>query len=133
MKNTKSSYLFIIPFLLSASILNSAVAYEISNGSKTVPVIIVPEDSGEIRPRNVVEAPIYCYYDTSAESVGFVFYEDIGAVTISVRNNTTGEEFFASFPSGQQNGAIQLSGTNGEYRIHITTSLGKSYSGAFTI
>lgn len=133
MKKTKSSYLFIIPFLLSASILQSAVANEIYSGSKTVPVIIAAEDSSEIRPRNVVEVPIYCYYDDSAESVGFVFYEDIGAVTITVRNNTTGEEFFASFPSGQQNGAIQLSGTNGEYRIHITTSLGKSYSGAFTI
>ena len=133
MKNTKSPYLLIILFLLSATILNSAVTYEHSDEPKTVPVIIVPEDADAIRPRNVVEAPICCYYDPFNESVGFIFYENIGELTISIHNYSTGEEFSASFPSGQQNVVIQLSGTNGEYRIHITTSLGKSYGGVFTI
>ena len=91
------------------------------------------EEGGGEGPKSVSFVPVICALSDSGMNLEFGFLDDLGFVTVTLMNMTTGE--IESGVLDSQLGIVDFpfSGDAGFYRIIITTSSGKSYHGSFMI
>ena len=91
------------------------------------------EEGGGEGPKSVSFVPITCALSDSGMNLEFGFLDDLGFVTVTLMNMTTGE--IESGVLDSQLGIVDFpfSGDAGFYRIIITTSSGGSYHGSFMI
>lgn len=85
------------------------------------------------RPRSAGFAPITGTYDYSAQCIRLNFLEDVGEMTITVINHSTGEQSFEYVDSAFGSAEVYISGEEGEYSILIDVADGTSYYGEFEI
>ena len=90
-------------------------------------------DGGGEDPQSVSLVPITCSLSDSGTSLQFGFLDDLGFVTVTLMNLSTGE--IESGVLDSQLGIVDFpfSGGAGFYRIIITTSSGGYYHGSFSI
>ena len=91
------------------------------------------EEGGGEGPKSVTIVPITCALSDSGTDLEFCFLDDLGIVTVTLMNLSTGE--IESCVLDSQLGIVDFafSGAEGFYRIIITTSSGGSYHGSFII
>lgn len=85
------------------------------------------------RPRMPERTAIECMYEAAGESLSFQFFEEMGGVTVTVVNTSTGELFFDVCSSTPGSCRTALSGDAGAYAIVLEDDLGRTYSGSFTL
>ena len=90
-------------------------------------------DGGGEDPQSVSFVPVICALSDSGMNLEFGFLDDLGFVTVTLMNMTTGE--IKSGVLDSQLGIVDFpfSGGAGFYRIIITTSSGGYYHGSFSI
>lgn len=74
---------------------------------------------------------IVCQYDAASKSLTFDLYEDLGGVTITVMNQTTGETEFGYCSETPGQCVVYISGEAGSYSIEIEAEGGAIYTGSF--
>ena len=91
------------------------------------------EEGGGEGPKSVTIVPITCALSDSGMDLEFCFLDDLGFVTVTLMNLSTGE--IESCVLDSQLGIVDFpfSGDAGFYRIIITTSSGGLYHGSFII
>lgn len=74
----------------------------------------------------IVLTPITCIYDAQSESLNFVFSENLGGVTITIANTTTGTVIYDMCSTTPGNCKVMLPDEEGEYQILLEGDHGKS-------
>lgn len=96
-----------------------------------IPIELGPEKN---LTRSLIEEPIFCHYYGMLTSIVTTFASDLGDVTLTVTNTSTGEVWYDVFDSGTDpQTLLPISGTDGLYEIVYTTEAGDVYEGSFTI
>lgn len=85
------------------------------------------------QPMSLEEMPLSAYFDDVQSSVTTTFYQNMGYVTVTLTNETTGETSTTTVNSSLGSSTIQTSGTSGTWSILYVTPLGTTYEGEFTI
>lgn len=101
--------------------------------SQNVQILIKEIKPRPTHPRTNERIIITCIYDDIAETLLLHFLENIGGVTITVTNTTSGESFFQTCSSTPNTCALSLSGEQGEYTIEIEDDNGSYYKGSFIL
>lgn len=84
--------------------------------------------------RSLVEEKVICVYHGMLTSFVTTFTSDLGDVTLTVTNTSTGEAWHDVFDSGTYPQAIlPISGTPGFYEIIYITSSGDVYEGTLVL
>ena len=84
--------------------------------------------------RDLIQEPLTCHYYGMLTSIVTTFASDLGDVTLTVTNTSTGEAWYDVFNSGAApQTALPISGTEGLYEIVYITHSGDIYEGSFTI
>lgn len=130
-------YCLLVPLIVSMLIpaFSSPVgSHPSDNGSclvDTIPIIGTGNNGGG--PESITTVPIVCSLSDSGTNLEFCFLDDLGFVTVTLMNLSTGE--IESGVLDSQLGIVDFpfSGDSGFYRIIITTSSGGSYHGSFSI
>lgn len=99
-------------------------------------IMIIPLELGPEKnlTRSLIEEPIFCHYYGMLTSIVTTFASDLGDVTLTVTNTSTGEVWYDVFDSGTDPQAIlPISGTPGFYEITYITSSGDVYEGTLVL
>ena len=84
--------------------------------------------------RSLVQVPLECYYYSAVSSICSFYYSDLGDVTLTVTNLSTGEAWYDVFDSGAApQTLLPISGTDGLYEIVYTTECGDVYEGTLVL
>jgi hypothetical protein len=84
--------------------------------------------------RDLIQEPLTCHYYGMLTSIVTTFASDLGDVTLTVTNTSTGEVWYDIFDSVTDPHAIvPLSGTPGFYEITYITSSGDVYEGTLVL
>lgn len=84
--------------------------------------------------RSIIKLPVVCYYYGVRNAVVTNVSPNLGDVTLTVTNTSTGEVWYDVFDSGTDpQTVLPISGTPGFYEITYITSSGDVYEGSFTI
>ena len=86
-----------------------------------------------IRPNSLEPVPFYCTYESSDDAVYIDFMENIGHVSITVSNLSTGETVYDTADSAEGPAVLYTSGESGTYILQIGTESGDIYEGEFSI
>lgn len=101
---------------------------------KVVMKIPLKFEQGTKINRNLLEEPIQSYYYGLMSTIITDVINDLGDVTLTVTNLSTGEVWYDTFDSGVQSQNMTLiSGTPGWYEVVYMTASGDVYSGLFEI
>ena len=127
---TKFLLILLAVFLpLSASVLN---ADELPHKQDIPLYPIDPEGSKDIRSQ--IQHPIECHYLGMINAFVTTVWSDLGDVTLTVTNCSTGSVWYDSFNSSMESQAfLAISGEPGTYKIIYITESGGIYKGALTI
>ena len=127
---TKFLLILLAVFLpLSASVLN---ADELPHKQDIPLYPIDPEGSKDIRSQ--IQHPIECHYLGMINAFVTTVWSDLGDVTLTVTNCSTGSVWYDSFNSSMEPQAfLAISGEPGTYKIIYITESGGIYKGALTI
>ena len=84
--------------------------------------------------RSLIQLPIECCYLGMMDAVVTSVWSDLGNVTLTITNCSTGSVWYDSFDSVlEPQTALLLSGEPGIYQIVYITESGGVYEGTFTI
>ena len=86
-----------------------------------------------IRPNSLDPEPFYCTYESTVGSVCIDFMENVGLVSITVSNLSTGETVYGTADSIDGSAVLYTSGKPGSYILQIETESGDIYEGEFSI
>ena len=131
LKNTyiRIIYSFILALLLPLSAFRAIADDE--NAKLKIPLEIEP---GKHLIRNLVEEQISCHYYGVLTSIVTSFASDLGDVTLTITNTSTGETWYAIYDSSIESFCIlEVSGTSGVYEVEYITESCDIYYGNFTI
>lgn len=78
--------------------------------------------------RNPANVPVHGYYVSAINTVFLSFSYDLGVVTVSIENTTTGESSSESVPTNSGIQVIPLTFGSGLYSIALVTPEGDQYS-----
>jgi len=104
-----------------------------------IEIIIVrhPASSGSgihiPRSKRADVVPIDCKYETSDGILTITFLDDMGDVSLTVYNMTTGESIMDFIDSSLGQAELKTWGRQGNYTIQIDTERGMSYTGRFYV
>ncbi len=101
-------------------------------GSIEIIITTTASSSGHIK-RTPAYINISAVYDNITECVVTTFAQNIGTVTITLTNETTGETSTTTVDSSFGTSSIQTSGTSGSWHVEYATSGGSTYEGNFTL
>ena len=91
-------------------------------------------ESSTKHTRGLVEEELTCHYVGMMNSLVTTVWSDLGDVTLTVTNCSTGSVWYDSFDSVlEPQTALLLSGEPGIYQIVYITESGGVYEGTFTI
>lgn len=135
MKTAFFRTVFLLLTLGFVSVVLTATAREEkpSKGNTHIPIRKERLNPTPITPRMPPRVAIECMYEAASESLSFQFFEEMGGVTVTVVNTTTGEMFFDVCSSTPGSCRTALSGDAGAYAIVLEDDLGRTYSGSFTL
>lgn len=117
--------------LFFVSILAISSLFAISTTYQTIIAVHVTVNGPQ--PRSLEEFPLSVLFDDVESSVITTFYQNIGTVTITLTNETTGETSTTAVDSSLGTSTIQISGTSGTWLVQYVTANGTTYEGEFTI
>ena len=128
---TKLVLILLAVFLpLSVFVLN---ADELSH-KQEIAINPVIEGSQDWDNRSLTRIPIECHYLGMINAFVTTVWSDLGDVTLTVTNCSTGSVWYDSFESTFENQTIlPISGEPGFYEITYITESGNIYVGQFTI
>lgn len=86
-----------------------------------------------IRPNSLDPEPFYCTYESTDGSVCIDFMENVGCVSITVTNMSSGETVYDIADSSEGSAILFTSGKPGSYILQIETESGDIYEGEFSI
>ena len=99
-----------------------------------IPLHIVNDGSQSNDNRSLIQLPVECCYFCMMDSIVTTVFTDLGDVTLTVTNCSTGSVWYDSFDSALEPQTIlPLSGEPGIYEIVYITESGGVYEGTFTI
>ncbi len=130
-------YCLLLPLIVAMLIpafSSSVGSHPLNNGFCLVDTIpIVGSGSNGEGPKSTITIPIVCTLSDSGTDLELCFLDDLGFVSVTLMNLSTGE--IESIVLDSQIGIVDFpfSGDAGFYRIIITTSSGRSYHGSFII
>ena len=127
----KFIFLFLAVFLpLSAFVLNA----DEKMNKQEIPLNPVFDGNSEWDNRSVVLLPIECHYLSMMNAVVTTVWADLGDVTLTVTNCSTGNVWYDSFDSALEHQTmLPLSGEPGIYQIIYITESGDIYQGTLTL
>lgn len=122
--------LLILAFLLSLSAL-MLNADENETEVKRIPLKV---EQGSKIFRNLITIPIESTYYGILSCIQTIALSDIGEISVTVTNYSTGESWYESFDSSvQTQSVIYISGETGFYEISYMTSSGDIYKGTLIL
>lgn len=84
--------------------------------------------------RTLPHETIECYYYGLMNNIITNVFSDLGDVTLTVTNHSTGEVWYDTFDSGVQSHAVTpISGTPGYYQVIYQIESGNMYYGYFIL
>lgn len=96
-----------------------------------IPIELGPEEN---LTRSLIEEPIMCHYHGMITSIVTAFNSNLGDVSLTVTNTSTGEAWHDVFDSATEpQTLLPISSTPGLYEIVYTTQSGDVYEGSFII
>lgn len=97
------------------------------------PITIRPGggSSEHVRPRTPAFIPITGMYDNGHVVLDFI--EEIGNVSVTVANQSTGETYFEYCDSADGHFEMEITPSKGDYLLTIQTENGTTYYGNFTL
>ena len=111
-------------------------AFEMSADNPKPVIKKIPIKVGQ-RPkfqRELVVSPLESYFYGPMSCIHTTALEDLGEVTVSVTNSSTGEFWTDTFDTSVENqSSLQISSTSGFYEIEYITAFGNIYEGEFLI
>lgn len=91
-------------------------------------------DPGKRLGRNLNFEAIECYYYEMVSMIQTSVFSDIGDISLTVTNCSTGEVWYDFFDSSvEPQNYLPISGSDGIYEIVYITESGDVYEGSFTI
>ena len=110
-------------------------AFEMSADDENAKIKIPLEVVGGTKlNRTLQEEKISCHYYDMMTAIMTVFSTDLGSVTLTVTNTSTGEVWYDMFDSGSElQTVLPISASDGIYEIVYITETGDIYEGSFTI
>lgn len=121
--------------LLLMALLLPLSAFEMSadNEDAVMKIPLYVEGSTNLN-RSLIQLPIECCYLGMMDAVVTSVWSDLGNVTLTITNCSTGSVWYDSFDSVlEPQTALLLSGEPGIYQIVYITESGGVYEGTFTI
>lgn len=101
---------------------------------KVVMKIPLELDLEEKLNRLLIPVPIESYCYVMMNTIITNVFSDLGEISLTVTNHSTGEVWYDIFDSGvQSQAATPISGTPGWYEIVYTTATGEVYEGSFIL
>lgn len=126
----KIKLLLILAVFLPLSIFNMN-ADENETDVKRIPLKV---EQGSKNFRNLITIPLESTYYGILSCIQTIALSDIGEISVTVTNYSTGESWYESFDSSvQTQSVIYISGETGFYEISYMTSLGDIYKGTFIL
>lgn len=127
----KFIFLFLAVFLpLSAFVLNA----DDKKNKQEIPLTLVVSDGSERDNRSIFQLPIECHYFGMVDGIVTSVCSDLGDVTLTVTNCSTGNVWYDSFDSAlEPQTMLPLSGEPGIYQIIYITESGDIYQGTLTL
>lgn len=99
-----------------------------------IPLNPVIEGNSEWINRSLVQIPIECHYFGMMNSLVTTVWSDLGDVTLTVTNCSTGSVWYDSFDSAlEPQTVLPISGEPGTYQIIYITESGDIYEGILNI
>lgn len=121
-------------FLILAATLTMSFWCIAATTSNRTPIIIVKSSSTTaIRPNSSDWIPFYCTYESSDGTVCIDFMENVGRISVTVSNLSTGETICDIADSTEGSARLYTSGDSGIYTLQIKTESGEVYEGEFTL
>lgn len=118
---------------LTAALLVSFWCIASAVSGRTLIIILKTQSTTGIRPNSLESVPFYCTYESSDDAVYIDFMENIGHVSITVSNLSTGETVYDTADSAEGPAVLYTSGESGTYILQIGTESGDIYEGEFSI
>lgn len=127
----KFIFLFLAVFLpLSAFVLNA----DEKRNKQEIPLTQVLDGNSDRDNRSLILLPIECHYLSMMNSLVTTVWSDLGDVTLTVTNTSTGSVWYDSFDSAlEPQTMLPLSGEPGIYQIIYITESGDIYEGILNI
>lgn len=127
----KFIFLFLAVFLpLSAFVLNA----DEKMNKQEIPLTQVLDGNSDRDNRSLIQLPIECHYLSMMNSLVTTVWSDLGDVTLTVTNCSTGSVWYDSFDSAlEPQTMLPLSGEPGIYQIIYITESGDIYQGTLTL
>lgn len=119
--------------LLLLALLLPLSAFEMSaddeNAIMKIPLTV---EQGENLNRSIIQLPVECCYFGMMNTIVTTVFTDLGGITITVTNCSTGSIWYDSFDSVlEPQTMLTLSGEPGIYEILYVTESGCIYEGTF--
>lgn len=127
----KFIFLFLAVFLpLSASVLNA----DEKMNKQQIPLTPIVDGGSENDNRSIGLLPIECHYLGMMNAIVTTVWSDLGDVTFTVTNCSTGNVWYDTFDSAlEPQTVLPISGESGTYQIVYITESGGVYEGTFNI
>lgn len=120
--------------LLMAVLLPLSLFGMNDENEKVVMKIPLELDLEEKLNRLLIPVPIESYCYVMMNTIITNVFSDLGEISLTVTNHSTGEVWYDIFDSGvQSQAATPISGTPGWYEIVYTTATGEVYEGSFIL
>ena len=101
---------------------------------KTVVKIPLKVQSGTKLNRGLTSEPVESFYNGISSEIVTFFSSDLGNISLTVTNYSTGEVWYDFFDSAAEPQTyLPVSGTDGMYEVVYITESGDVYEGSFTI
>lgn len=119
--------------LIIVALLISIWSLAITASNRTLIIIAKSTSSTTIRPNSLDSIPFYCTYESSDGIVWIDFMENVGRVSITVSNLSSGETVYDIADSFEGSVMLHTYGKSGYYTLQIMTESGDVYEGEFTV
>ena len=122
--------LFITSLLILLMGMGTTAKAEI-NDSIDIPITTGDSNNHSNKPKAPDRVPVLCMYEDGVLYFGFNY--DLGAVTITVTNENTNQQWLAFLQTSSNYNTMNISEDSGCYHIEITTLSNIVYYGNFEI
>ena len=124
--------LFLLTLVMFLPLSSFTLNADENKNKHEIPLYPVGPNDKEVR--GLVQVPVECYYFEMTNAVASIVWSDIGDVTLTVTNCSTGSVWHSSFDSAMEPQTfLAISGESGIYELIYITESGNTYIGNFTI
>ena len=133
--NTYTNMVFKKLIILLGVFFSCATSFALPDGEGGTPIPILKDNSLEhaVPPKSPAQIPMDCVYYSSLTSIVTTFHRDLVTVSVTVENQTTGDNYQVKVNALAGPMILPISGTSGHWRIFFLLTNGEKYSGDFWI